>query len=99
MSVGSIYNVILYPYLFNFSSFNNIIFRTCNFLLAFVGNKFDQASTAKRSKKEVKFQGIGHTIAYCQHDGLAVSILQVWATNQGLVTASRRYGDRPSALR
>ena len=36
--VDSIYDVILYPYLLDFGSFNNIIFVIFNYFIAFVGN-------------------------------------------------------------
>jgi len=59
-TVGSIYDVILYPYLVGFSSFNNISLRCLVILFVFVGNNSDQTSTAK---KGVKFQGVGHAAA------------------------------------
>jgi len=48
-------------------------------LFAFVGQKSNQACTTKRRKKGVKFQDVGHVIAYYQHNGLAITVLQVQA--------------------
>ena len=52
--VDPIYEVILYPYLLSFGSFNNIYFGFLIVLFAFVGNNFDQECTAKRSTRGSK---------------------------------------------
>jgi len=83
VSVGMIYYVILFPHLLSFSSYNNVIFRPDfhMFYLLFVGNKSNQASTVKRSKKGVKFQCAGHATAYRRWDDLDVVVLQMQAIN------------------
>jgi len=52
--VGMIYYVIWCPYLLSFDSFNNVIFRIFTCLFASVGNKPNEKSTVKMSKKGPK---------------------------------------------
>jgi len=91
--VDLIYDVIVYPYLPSFHSFNNIIFRILIVLFTFVGDKSDQASTAKRSKRGSKEE------KHASHDVGN----RAWPTAIGLWLDSltrgcRRNGGRLSAV-